>query len=98
LTPEDDERALLAWLKAYAFGDPALPAIHLGYGMSDRYAAASAMLAARLPAGQVVTIDGGHDWGTWLKLWQLMLDQGLFSAAGTQAGAGASGDIARADR
>jgi hypothetical protein len=37
------------------------------------------MLAERLPAAQVVTIPGGHDWATWIHLWQHLLDQDLFS-------------------
>jgi len=84
IRPEDDERMLLAWLRTHTASDPARPAIHLGYGTRDRYAAASAMLASRLPCTQVVTIDGGHDWATWLALWRRMLDQGLFAAPRAQ--------------
>ncbi len=84
ISPEDDERILLAWLRTHTAKNAAKPPIHLGYGTRDRYAAASAMLAARLPCTQVVTIDGGHDWATWLALWRRMLDQGLPAAMGTQ--------------
>ena len=77
--PQDDEQALLAWLKAYPSSDPAVPAIHLGYGVSDRYSAASEMLAQRLPAERVAATQGGHDWETWTRLWKRFLDQGLFS-------------------
>ena len=75
----DDERLLLAWLKAYQPDDPALPKIYLGYGKDDRFAAASAMLAERLPPEQVVTTRGGHDWATWIHLWEQLLDRDLFS-------------------
>lgn len=76
---DDDERRLLAWLKAYQPA-AASPKIHLGYGTGDRFAAASEMLAERLPAERVVAIPGGHDWTTWLSLWQRLLDQDfLFS-------------------
>lgn len=85
IQPDDDEHLLLAWIKAYQPGSAALPRIYLGYGADDRYAAASGMLAERLPATQVVTIPGGHDWATWIHLWQLLLDQDLFSGAKTAA-------------
>ena len=71
---EDDERRLLAWLKEYRADDPSLPAIYLGYGTSDRFAPASALLAAQLPGGHVVTAEGGHDWPTWSTLWRDILD------------------------
>ena len=81
-SPEDPERALLGWLKDYRGGNPALPRIHLGFGTEDRYAPASALLAGQLPGRQVTRIPGGHDWGTWLKLWERLLDDGLFSRNG----------------
>jgi pimeloyl-ACP methyl ester carboxylesterase len=80
LNPEDEERRLLAWIKAYQSGAASLPAIHLGYGTDDRYAPASKLLAERLPAAQVVTIAGGHDWATWLTAWQLLLDKDVFAS------------------
>ena len=84
MSPEDDQRMLLAWLCAHTAHDRARPALHLGYGRRDRYALASAMLARRLPSSQVVTIDGGHDWATWLELWRRMLDRGLLANTGAQ--------------
>ena len=78
IKPDDDERLLLAWIKAYQPAATA-PNIFLGYGTDDRFAAASQMLAERLPAAQVATIPGGHDWTTWLRLWQHLLDRDLFS-------------------
>jgi len=79
IPPGDDERALVAWLRTYRSADPALPAIFLGYGKGDRFAPASTMLAAQLPASRVVAVEGGHDWQTWRALWQQLLDKGLFS-------------------
>jgi pimeloyl-ACP methyl ester carboxylesterase len=81
LKADDDERRLLAWIKAYQSTAATLPAIYLGYGTNDRYAAASELLAERLPAAQVVTIAGDHDWATWLNAWQLLLDKGVFAGA-----------------
>lgn len=80
LKADDDERHLLAWVKTFnPAAAAASPAIYLGYGTEDRFAAASRLLAARLPVSRVTTGVGGHDWPTWLDLWQRLLDQGLFS-------------------
>ncbi len=84
IAPQDDERLLLVWLKAYRSENPALPQIHLGYGTGDRFFAASAMLGNRLPPGRIVTIAGGHDWKTWGALWEMLLDRGVF-ACGAEA-------------
>lgn len=82
---DDDERMLMAWIKAYQSDTAALPKVYLGYGTEDRFAAASSILAERLPAAQVVTIPGGHDWATWIRLWQHLLDKDLFSGDGKAA-------------
>jgi pimeloyl-ACP methyl ester carboxylesterase len=81
---DDDERRLLAWIKAYQPA-AALPAIYLGYGTEDRFAAASKLLEERLPASQVVSVAGAHDWATWLRLWRDLLDQDVFCSAGKTA-------------
>ena len=87
---DDEERLLLQWLKAYRADRPgdssagladAVPAIRLGYGTNDRYAPASSLLEARLPAAQVATVAGGHDWDTWIVLWRQLLDRGLFAGS-----------------
>jgi pimeloyl-ACP methyl ester carboxylesterase len=81
IAPEDDERRLLAWLRQYRAGDPALPRICLGYGTEDRYAPASLLLAQQLPERQVMAIPGGHDWLTWLNLWECWLDSDVFASS-----------------
>ena len=81
IAPEDDERRLLAWLRQYRAEDPALPRICLGYGTEDRYAPASLLLAQQLPEQQVMVIPGGHDWPTWLKLWERWLDGDAFASS-----------------
>ena len=75
IDPEDDERQLAAWLKMYRPDVSHLPKICLGYGTDDRFAPASAMLAQKLPAAQVATVKGGHDWPTWTVLWKRLLDR-----------------------
>lgn len=82
---DDDERRLLAWLKSYCADAESLPRIYIGYGTDDRFAPASAMLAERLPARQVVSIPGGHDWATWSTLWDRLLDRDPFSLRETAA-------------
>ena len=78
VTPGDDERELLAWLKEYRAAASGFPALHLGYGTHDRFASTSELLAARLPAAHVVAAAGGHDWATWIELWRQLLDRGVF--------------------
>ena len=75
---DDDERQLLAWIKAYRPGSAGMPDLHLGYGTDDIFADASKLLAQRLPAGHVVSIAGDHDWTTWSNLWQRLLERDLF--------------------
>jgi pimeloyl-ACP methyl ester carboxylesterase len=86
LPPEDDELQVLSWLRDYRAGDPGLPRIHLGYGTDDRYAPASELLARELPGAQVVTVEGEHDWATWLSLWERLLDAGVPGAQPAAAG------------
>jgi len=76
--PDDDELQVLSWLRDYQSGNPALPRIHLGYGTDDRYAPASELLARELPHDHVVSVEGEHDWATWLKLWEILLDGNVF--------------------
>ena len=81
IAPTDAESLTLAWLAQYRAGDPVLPRIYLGYGSGDRYAAASEMLERQLPRDQVVSVPGGHDWATWLLLWERLLDAGILSGS-----------------
>jgi pimeloyl-ACP methyl ester carboxylesterase len=74
----DEEQRLLLWLKHYRAADPRLPAIYLGFGADDRYAATSAMLARQLPAERVLRIPGAHDSRTWLRLWEMLLAKNPF--------------------
>ncbi len=82
---DDDDRRLLAWIKAYPSVTTVVPRIYLGYGTEDRFAVASQMLAERLPAARVVSIPGRHDWATWISLWHHLLDQAVFSDGGMSA-------------
>ncbi|HEY3920320.1 MAG TPA: alpha/beta hydrolase-fold protein [Stellaceae bacterium] len=75
----DGERRVLAWLKDHLAAGHPLPHLQLGYGRSDRFAAAAALLAQKLCARQVHRVEGGHDWPTWTALWQRILDERPFS-------------------
>ena len=75
----DYERALLEHIRRYPPGTAGFPPIFLGYGREDRYRGASIMLSAYLPEQRVSVIPGGHDWETWVVLWQNLLDAGPFT-------------------
>lgn len=79
--PDDYERRLWAWLKAY--GDTvkqqadAEPKIYLGYGVSDRFAGSNRLAGAVLQHENVATTHGGHEWKPWLRLWETFLDKNV---------------------
>ncbi len=90
-TKEDSEKHVWIWLKEHGqqghfrAGDESclkkqgcVPKIYMGYGSDDRFTYAQNLLATLLPPEQVVTLDGGHDWSTWKKLWDRFLDQNIF--------------------
>lgn len=52
------------------------PPLWLGYGDADRFAGGHAMMAAVLDPAHTVVVAGGHDWPTWLRLWQHFLAHG----------------------
>jgi pimeloyl-ACP methyl ester carboxylesterase len=70
LAQADAERRIWRYLKVRTDSRP----LYLGYGRDDRFSAAHGLLAARLPANAVDVIGGGHDWRTWMKLWENFLD------------------------
>jgi pimeloyl-ACP methyl ester carboxylesterase len=78
---EDMEIRFLAELGA-ALVDENFPWIYLGYGLQDRFLGASELLAACLPPHRVLTIPGGHDWETWSRLWEGLLDKVPFTLPG----------------
>jgi pimeloyl-ACP methyl ester carboxylesterase len=67
----DEERRIWRYIKNR--GADAGP-LYLGFGRCDRFAAAQGLLAATLPADSVDVIDGGHDWSTWVRLWENFLE------------------------
>jgi pimeloyl-ACP methyl ester carboxylesterase len=71
LAETDEERRIWRYLKTRRADSTAL---YLGFGQGDRFSAAHELLAATLPAGSVDVIDGGHEWSTWVRLWESFLD------------------------
>lgn len=49
--------------------------IYLGYGKNDRFSYGQKLLAEGLPQENVFAIDGGHNWSTWKKLWNIILEE-----------------------
>jgi hypothetical protein len=71
LAETDEERRIWRYIKTRSAASRPL---YLGYGKGDRFAAAHELLAATLPADSVDVIDGGHEWPTWVRLWENFLD------------------------
>lgn len=70
-TRPDLDLEIWRWLRQPPIG---APQIFLGYGSSDRFAAAHALMA-RAPASHHVDVQpGGHDWPVWAALWTRHLD------------------------
>jgi pimeloyl-ACP methyl ester carboxylesterase len=66
----DTERRIWRYIKTQAGSRP----LFLGYGKDDRFSAAHDMLATALPTNWVEVVAGGHEWSTWLNLWEKFLD------------------------
>jgi pimeloyl-ACP methyl ester carboxylesterase len=74
IPPGDYELQLWDYLRGYT--DPAQKRPHLiiGYGDRDRFAPANEILGTALPEGRALSVPGGHDWDTWRRLWNTLLD------------------------
>jgi len=74
LAPIEEERRIWRFIKS--LHESPLHC-HLGYGREDRFAAAHALMATVLAPDDVDVVAGGHDWPTWLRLWENFLDSRL---------------------
>ena len=70
----DLDREIWTMLRAYLQDEKSAGRVYLGFGTSDRFAASDRLFASLLPAAQVVSAPGGHDWPTWRTLWDLTLE------------------------
>lgn len=71
----DQKRDIWLRLRSYAAQEKSSGRVFLGFGTSDRFAATNRFFGNLLPAEQVMTVEGGHDWSTWRMLWDLTLDR-----------------------
>ena len=71
LAETDEERRIWRYIKSRHTDSRPL---YLGFGREDRFAAAHELLAATLPPDSVNAIAGGHEWSTWVRLWENFLD------------------------
>jgi pimeloyl-ACP methyl ester carboxylesterase len=71
LAPIEEERRIWRFIKTL---HESPMRCHLGYGREDRFAAAHALMATMLRPDDVDVVAGGHDWPTWLRLWENFLD------------------------
>ena len=71
LAESDEERRIWRYIKSRQTDSRPL---YLGYGQGDRFSQAHELLAATLPAESVNVIAGGHEWSTWVRLWENFLD------------------------
>jgi len=71
LAETDEERRIWRYIKSRPADSPPL---FLGFGREDRFAAAHELLAVTLPADSVNVIGGGHEWSTWIRLWENFLE------------------------
>ena len=74
LAEADEERRVWRYI-ATLVSDP-LP-VHLGLGREDRFAGRHRLLADALGPERVDVVPGGHDWPTWVRLWERFLDTRL---------------------
>jgi pimeloyl-ACP methyl ester carboxylesterase len=78
IVSRDHERKLLQRICRITQEGSQFPPIYLGYGSEDRYRGASIMLSRSLEPHRVTVIPGGHDWETWISLWNRLLDKHPF--------------------
>jgi len=71
LAESDEERRIWRYIKSRRTDSRPL---YLGFGQGDRFSEAHGLLAATLPAESVDVIAGGHEWSTWVRLWENFLD------------------------
>ena len=81
----DPDREIWLQLRAYLAREKSVGRVYLGFGRSDRFAVSNRFFGDLLPAGQVMTAAGGHDWPTWRALWDLTLERSPFLDAGARA-------------
>jgi len=62
------QKEIWALTKGYEDRQTTVGRLFLGYGLQDDFALSNSLLAREIPADQVATLPGSHDWGTWRLL------------------------------
>jgi pimeloyl-ACP methyl ester carboxylesterase len=72
VTPGDIDTILWHWLQVQTTAESTVKKLplFLGYGEQDRFRYNDEVLRAALPASQVFTAPGGHDWPAWRMVWE----------------------------
>ena len=72
VTSGDIDTILWHWLKGQTPAESTVKKLplFLGYGEQDRFRYNDEVLRAALPASQVFTAPGGHDWPAWRMVWE----------------------------
>jgi pimeloyl-ACP methyl ester carboxylesterase len=76
------ERKILAWLQARLAGATG-PALWLGHASRDRFAAGHRLLAAAMPEGRAMQVDGEHDWDAWRAAFEAIMARDPFRQEST---------------
>ena len=74
---EEEDQFIWSRLKRFAAPENSAGRVYLGYGLDDRFADTDSFFASLLPAEQVVTVPGEHDWQTWRQLWDTLIPRSL---------------------
>lgn len=71
---EDYQRKLWSGMRGVALGQRGdFPEMWLGFGEGDRLARSNGFFAQEVLEGRAVTVDGGHDWEAWRRLFEIYL-------------------------
>jgi len=71
------QKEIWGMTKGYVDRQASAGRLFLGYGLQDAFARSNSVLAREIPAGQVATLPGSHDWRTWRLLLARLLENRL---------------------
>ena len=71
------QKEIWGMTKGYVDRQASAGRLFLGYGLQDAFARSNSVLAREIPAGQVATLPGSHDWRTWRLLLAQLLENRL---------------------
>ena len=70
------ERAWWLWLGRESIKNEWTTPVYFGTGSTDRFIVGQRLLADLLPEERIRVLPGGHQWPTWMALWEDWLDHG----------------------